>query len=194
MAKQDYAKPKQKLSHKKIRPKTHHHTSSYPIFGANTLLVAMLGVLGLLITLMLALNKLHLVPGAKKPTHHHTSESTPKKNIHQQSIAPKYDFYTLLPQNSDLEPTSQDPTPSVSTHLSHYVLQAASFTLHKDADKLRAQLILEGLNSYIEKTKTKGKWWYRVIVGPYTSKEKAQMAQVTLKKNNQLNSLLLEKE
>lgn len=199
MAKKDYAKPKHKMSHKKKRPSARQPSGAS--FGASALLVAMIGVLGLIITVMLALNKLHLVPGSHNHAHHehsHGSNPTPskKKTTHKQAAGPQYDFYTLLPQNSNQQPSKA--TKSRSTHTlsrsHHYFLQVASFTTHKEADGLRAQLILEGFNAHVEKATAKGKPWFRVVAGPYTSKQKAETTQRTLKQNRHLNSLLLEKD
>jgi cell division protein FtsN len=53
---------------------------------------------------------------------------------------------------------------------STYILQAASYSSFKDADKLKAKLALNGLSSRIEKISVEGKGqFYRVRLGPYSS-------------------------
>ncbi|MFT4721544.1 MAG: cell division protein FtsN [Candidatus Azotimanducaceae bacterium] len=50
-----------------------------------------------------------------------------------------------------------------------YVLQAGSFRTAGDADKLRAELILLGMDVYLQKIQKGGQTWYRVMVGPIDS-------------------------
>ncbi|MHA7841205.1 MAG: SPOR domain-containing protein [Gammaproteobacteria bacterium] len=195
MARKDYAKPKNKINHNRGSSRQ----SSNASFGASALLIAMVGVLGLIITVMLALNKLHLVPGNHKSSHTKQASPTPssikKQEKRQQTTAPRYDFYTLLPEN-DTQPTTK-PTKAVRentlSHSHRYFLQVASFSNSKEADSLRAQLILEGLNAHIEKVTAKEKLWYRIVAGPYDTQKKAENIQRLLQKNHHLKSLLLEK-
>jgi cell division protein FtsN len=47
-----------------------------------------------------------------------------------------------------------------------YVLQAGSFRNANDADKLRAELILLGMDVYLQVIQKDGQTWHRVMVGP----------------------------
>ena len=88
---------------------------------------------------------------------------------------PVFDFYTVLPEYETVVDEKQfihdvqkpaKPQEKDST----YVLQAASYSSFKDADKLKAKLALNGLNSRIEKITVEGKGqFYRVRLGPYSS-------------------------
>ena len=61
-------------------------------------------------------------------------------------------------------------TPTVTKSSSAYILQAASYSSFKDADKLKAKLALNGLTSKIEKVTVAGKGnFYRVRLGPYSN-------------------------
>ena len=74
-----------------------------------------------------------------------------------------------------------------------FVLQAGSFASDKDADTLRAQLLLLNLKASIEPVKlNSGKTRHRVVVGPYLNKDKAKLSQDKLSQNN-YDSLLLER-
>lgn len=88
---------------------------------------------------------------------------------------PVFDFYTVLPEYETVVDEKQfireisSPTTKQTTE-STYVLQAASYTSFKDADKLKAKLALNGLSSRIEKISVEGKGqFYRVRLGPYSS-------------------------
>lgn len=65
-----------------------------------------------------------------------------------------------------------------------YSLQAASFKRMVDADQLRAELILLGLDVSVKKTRGEsGTTWYRVIVGPFPSRSLMAKARSTLLDN-----------
>ena len=104
------------------------------------------------------------------------TEETVSKDI-QAANDPKpvFDFYTVLPEYETVvdekqfihdvkkpaRPQEKDAT---------YILQAASYSSFKDADKLKAKLALNGLTSRIEKITVEGKGqFYRVRLGPYSS-------------------------
>lgn len=67
-----------------------------------------------------------------------------------------------------------------------YFIQVGSFRQYKDADNLRAQLILnKGMDTEIETTTSpQGTTWYRVIVGPFTSRSKYRGAMSILANDN----------
>jgi cell division protein FtsN len=57
-----------------------------------------------------------------------------------------------------------------------YHIQVASFQKRQDAEKLRAQLLLENLDVQTSSGVAKGQRWYRVTVGPFTRKVEANRA------------------
>jgi cell division protein FtsN len=88
---------------------------------------------------------------------------------------PVFDFYTVLPEYETVVDEKQfihevqKPSRKQEAE-STYILQAASYSSFKDADKLKAKLALNGLNSRIEKLSVEGKGqYYRVRLGPYSS-------------------------
>ena len=104
------------------------------------------------------------------------TEETVSKDI-QAANDPKpvFDFYTVLPEYETVVDEKQfihdkkkpaRPQEKEAT----YILQAASYSSFKDADKLKAKLALNGLSSRIEKISVEGKGqFYRVRLGPYSS-------------------------
>lgn len=85
-----------------------------------------------------------------------------------------FEFYQIL-QDSEVDTSHVDAyksTPRAEQDF-YYMIQAASFRNHADADRMRADLILSGLDASIKKTIGKnGKPWHRVILGPFTSRSK----------------------
>ena len=67
----------------------------------------------------------------------------------------------------------------------NYALQAGSFKQSTDAESLRAEVILLGLDAEVERRKNdSGTVWHRVIVGPFTSRSKLSKARGILIDNN----------
>ena len=119
---------------------------------------------------------------ASKPA---PSKSAANKNLgaKNSSTKPNYDFYTILPETetplTDREWVRQKSAP-VEKGVS-YMLQAASYSAYKDADQLKARLILNGLSSSIQKVSIENRGtYYRVRVGPFDSTEQVDRARETL--------------
>lgn len=107
---------------------------------------------------------------------------------------PRFDFYTLLPEQTiDVE---VDPgeiakhRTSPSTEL--YLLQAGSFRQREDADRRRAELILLGLEPKIEDTSGDNGRWFRVYVGPFESRSRLAKARSLTAAQN-IDTLLLKR-
>jgi cell division protein FtsN len=90
------------------------------------------------------------------------------------STKPKFDFYTILPElevaipEQELLKSSDKPSEQKSSQ--QYMLQAGSFKKFEEADKLRARLILQGIEATIQKVKINDTdTWHRVRIGPLNS-------------------------
>ena len=109
---------------------------------------------------------------------------TPKAPTTSAPVKPHFDFYTILPEIESVIPDRPDKgaKPNKKTALAKtdpgeepgsresvvYVLQAASYANLEDADRLKAKLVLNGLDTHIEKISIEGKGQYfRVRLGPY---------------------------
>jgi cell division protein FtsN len=83
----------------------------------------------------------------------------------------RFDFYDMLPnfeviipeQEPDVRP---DMGPQAVEQPGVYVLQAGSFTDYGDADRRRAQLALQGIESRIQRVTIDDKTYHRVRIGP----------------------------
>ncbi len=136
----------------------------------------------------------------------------------QPAKKPRFEFYALLPeakvevqeeaevpvaesssstalknteQSKPLASTRRD-TPA--TNATRYVLQAGSFKSHSDADRLRARLLLMGLEASIEKVRLSGTDnRHRVHVGPFVARAEMLDARKQLTKAR-IDTLLLERK
>lgn len=86
----------------------------------------------------------------------------------------KYDFYQMLPNfevvvpekdkdvKRDLPATARVERPGV------YVLQAGSYRNEADADRVRAQLSMQGIDAKVQRVAVDSDVWHRVRIGPVT--------------------------
>ncbi|GAA6132603.1 SPOR domain-containing protein [Halopseudomonas sabulinigri] len=111
---------------------------------------------------------------------------------------PTYDFYTLLPESEvvvpqntgKVEPPATPADPDSADDKVRYYLQAGSFKQQADADKVRAQILLLGMDVHLESAKLNdGQTWHRVQVGPFKDKSSLAQAQSTLSGNGFQNLL-----
>lgn len=87
------------------------------------------------------------------------------------------------------------PPPSVAkAPTSQFFLQAGSFRKQADADRVRAQIILLGHDVRVEAGTVRAETWYRVLVGPYASRELLGQAQKNLAANGYNNLLLQQRQ
>lgn len=119
--------------------------------------------------------------------------------------SPSYDFYTLLPESEVVspgrrpEPPPPPPPPAepptskpeqAAAPTTQYFLQAGSFRQRSEADRVRAQIILMGLDARLEDAKlANGEVWHRVQVGPFTDQSRLAQAERTLSGNGFSNLL-----
>jgi cell division protein FtsN len=86
----------------------------------------------------------------------------------------KYEFYEMLPNfevvvpekegdvKRDLPGTARVERPGV------YVLQAGSYRNEADADRVRAQLAMQGIDAKVQRVAVDTDVWHRVRIGPIT--------------------------
>lgn len=83
----------------------------------------------------------------------------------------QYDFYEMLPKFEVVVPerekaVSPEARPAAIERPGAYVLQAGSYRNFADADRVRAQLALQGIESKIQRVSIDKDTWHRVRIGP----------------------------
>ena len=125
-----------------------------------------------------------------------TTASTPAVNPAQSAppepeTAPSYDFYKVLPGDTPTappEPVAVKPPPRL-----RYYLQAGAFQNADDADNLKAQLALLGIEAQIQTGATTAKGViHRVRIGPFTAMAAVNSTRELLVQNNIDASLVKE--
>ncbi|CAN5350879.1 hypothetical protein BH24PSE2_BH24PSE2_11960 [soil metagenome] len=87
--------------------------------------------------------------------------------------ATRFDFYDMLPKFEVVIPETErevrpDHAPAAVASPGAYVLQAGSFESYADADRRKASLALQGIESTIQKVTIDQKTYHRVRIGPVT--------------------------
>lgn len=120
-----------------------------------------------------------------------TTPDTVKAKPAPKPKEPVYDFYNNLKTmevkvpNEVVKQREQDDY--------NYALQAGSFRSMNDAEQQRAEISLLGLKANIESSKgSNGSTWYRVVVGPFTSRSNLNKARSILI-NNGMPTLLVKR-
>ena len=121
---------------------------------------------------------------------------------------PRFDFYTVLPEMEVVvpepepeppqapKPTAQKPVSpgtaaTVTGSGTAYMLQMGSFRRHGDADRMKANLALLGIQAEIQKVVINNQdTYHRVRSGPYHSSQQVNKIRSQLQKNK-INSLLI---
>lgn len=108
------------------------------------------------------------------------------------SNGPRFDFYAVLPKMEVILPKSEESelrqrdqparTPEGEQlehrHQQQFLLQAGSFRNASDADRRRAELILEGFDAHLQPVRMdSGDTWHRVMIGPFNNANAMHRAQ-----------------
>ncbi|MBT8097969.1 MAG: SPOR domain-containing protein [Woeseia sp.] len=83
----------------------------------------------------------------------------------------RFDFYDMLPNFEVIIPEQEtdvvtDRQPQAVIEPGVYILQAGSFSKHEDADRRRAELALQGIESSIQRVAIDDRTYHRVRIGP----------------------------
>jgi cell division protein FtsN len=101
---------------------------------------------------------------------------------------PRYDFYTILPQE-EIEVPDYEIKTRIREELvgkskaAKYIMQAGSFRDASEAEHQKAKLAQLGIESRIEKAKVGTVIWHRVKIGPYDNPSSVSTIMELLKKN-----------
>ncbi len=115
----------------------------------------------------------------------------------------RYDFFTVLPEMEVVVPAQelakqqelarQQEAASPATAAAgsdSYLLQVGSFKSVGEADEMKAQLALTGIEANVQSVKVNEATWYRVRVGPVQGAAKADEMRMTLQANG-IDSLVM---
>ncbi len=103
---------------------------------------------------------------------------------------PRIDFYSILPDRVVDIPISEEAqraieNPSINKNADETtILQVGSFQSTTEADSMKAQLALLGLEAKIESAEVNSSIWHRVVLGPYGNNGKLSRTKNLLIENS----------
>ena len=110
---------------------------------------------------------------APRPDPHRKAPTDPEATT-ATTAGEKYDFYEMLPNfevvvpEKDKEVKRDMPAAARVERPGVYVLQAGSYRNEADADRVRAQLAMQGIDAKVQRVAVDADVWHRVRIGPIT--------------------------
>jgi cell division protein FtsN len=112
----------------------------------------------------------------------------PEATIPEPPSAPRFDFYTILPEMEVAVPEHEladEVAQAPVAQPGSYILQAGSFKSFAEADRLKASLILLGIGATIQTVSIDNKdTWHRVQIGPYQNLSELNRVRERLKQHH----------
>ncbi len=138
-----------------------------------------LAAVGGFIGFIVYLNSLPTSRGTQQPVAE-KSVQTPAQNPPETAGGedkPGFRFYEMLPESEVVPPKVDEYTPGPTQQDFNYLVQSGSFRSKEDAERQRAQIAFQGLRATIQRIDLdSGSVWYRVNVGPFTSRSQMNSA------------------
>jgi cell division protein FtsN len=123
----------------------------------------------------------------RKRSHGNEPPDTETADSGAEEPTKSYDFYDMLPKFEVVVPEKEkDVRPDTKsvpeTRRGTYVLQAGSYKNFADADRVRAQLALQGVESKVQKVSVDNDTWHRIRIGPISKLDELNRLRQILRK------------
>ena len=114
-------------------------------------------------------------PDAPRPDPHRSVRADVEAGGGTVKPSEKYDFYQMLPNFEVVVPEKDKdvkrdlPAAAKIERPGVYVLQAGSYRNESDANRVRAQLALQGIDAKVQRVAVDADVWHRVRIGPVSN-------------------------
>jgi cell division septation protein DedD len=114
-------------------------------------------------------------PDAPRPDPHRVAHAEAESASATGKPAEKYDFYQMLPNFEVVVPEKDKdvkrdlPAAAKIERPGVYVLQAGTYRKEADANRVRAQLALQGIDAKVQRVAVDADVWHRVRIGPISN-------------------------
>jgi len=114
-------------------------------------------------------------PDAPRPDPHRVVRAEAEAASASGKPAEKYDFYQMLPNFEVVVPEKDKdvkrdlPSAAKIERPGVYVLQAGTYRKEADANRVRAQLALQGIDAKVQRVAVDADVWHRVRIGPISN-------------------------
>lgn len=177
------------MAKRRRKPKRSGRKEEYPgwvwlIFGLT---------IGLSVAFAIYVNGLSRVPAPQqqattpeRPANRPASNASRQDAATEEAPPRRFDFYSMLPNFEVVVPeqeadVTRDTRVQAIVQPGNYVLQAGSFSRFEDADRRRAQLALQGIESRVQRVSIDDKTYHRVRIGPLQDLDKLNMIRSRLR-------------
>jgi len=115
------------------------------------------------------------VPDAPRPDAHRAARSDNDVTGPGSGKSEKYDFYEMLPNFEVVVPEKDKdvkrdlPAAAKIERPGVYVLQAGSYRNESDANRVKAQLAMQGVEAKVQRVAVDADVWHRVRIGPISN-------------------------
>ena len=172
-------KPAKQAKPKAARPKPAASARSQH-GGLSLKWILSLAAVGGFIGFIVYLNSLPTSPGSQQQPVTEKPAQKPAKTppeAAKEEDKPGFRFYEMLPESEVVPPKVEEYTPGPTQTDFNYLLQSGSFRSKEDAERQRAQIAFQGLRASTQRIDLdNGSVWYRVNVGPFTSRSQMNSA------------------
>lgn len=169
------------LNHDKTAPAhqvaVKHHEQPKPKFEFYTLLSKETGIP--------ATANTHPQAAAPRPAASPPASNTIPSTAVLQSAAQHATQAVVVAESKPVQPIAK-----VNPARETWQIQIASFNRRKDAEHLKASLVMRGFDVSITPVSQRNMTWYRVIVGPFASRESATKAQVIVARSERMKGMI----
>ena len=86
--------------------------------------------------------------------------------------------------------TAPAQAPIVNKSVSTYTIQVAAFRTRADAEHMKASLLLKGFEANVQAIAAQRVTWFRVMVGPFASREQAEKMQTVLATRQRVSGMI----
>ncbi len=169
----DYAKP----TPKRKRGATKRSQRSFP-----TAVLFIVGSIVLGFTGFLYYLKSDSTPSTTANTEKTATQKLAEPTIKEPEV-PKYTFHDYLNEKQVVIPEEELKSKEAQVSM-HYTMPCGSFRSNEMADSLRAKIAFLGYESKVVPVDAESGRWYRVQLGPYVSKRKAESIRHRLQEND----------
>jgi cell division protein FtsN len=126
-------------------------------------------------------------PGKPVKKKSHYNEPPEPADAGSEEPAKSYAFYDALPKFEVVVPEKdKEVRPDIKsvpeTRPGTYVLQAGSYKNFADADRVRAKLALQGIESKVQKVSVDNDTWHRIRIGPVSKLDELNRLRQILRK------------
>lgn len=136
------------------------------------------------------------IPGGKEAVSHKAAAILADHPVSKQNPvelalpAPHTHVASNQPKQAVVAPVPEHKAPVAMAPHDTYLVQIAAYKTRQDAERLKANLVLKGYDVQIALVTQQNASIYRVVLGPFDSRDKASKAQLAIAQSERINGMI----